>query len=76
MQAESLSFGVLKNTIERYELASLFNKDLPMLKLMFYQLDRLISIYLPDLHDHFKDEQINSSFFSSSFFITIFTSHI
>jgi len=36
LQAESLSFGVLKNTIERYELASLFNKDLPMLKLMFY----------------------------------------
>jgi ecotropic viral integration site 5 protein len=45
-----------------------------MLKLMFYQLDRLIAIYLPDLHNHFKDETINSSYFSSSFFITLFSS--
>merc|ERR1712070_654253 len=47
-----------------------------MLKLMFYQLDRLISIQLPDLHDHFKDENISASLFSSSFFITVFTSHM
>ena len=45
-----------------------------MLKLMFYQLDRLIAINLPDLHNHFKEETINSSYYSSPFFITIFTS--
>lgn len=35
-------------------MSYLFNTELPMLKLMFYQLDRLISINLPDLHNHFK----------------------
>ena len=71
---EHLAFGVMREVIDRYSMSHLFNEKLPMLKLMFYQLDRLICIYLPDLHSHFKDENINSSFFSSSFFITCFTS--
>lgn len=64
----------MREVIERHAMANLFNMELPMLKLMFYQLDRLISIHLPDLHSHFKDETINSSYFSSPFFITLFTS--
>ena len=71
---EALAWAVMREIIERYSISNLFNIDLPMLKLMFYQLDRLISIHLPDLHNHFKDETINSSYFSSPFFITIFTS--
>ena len=57
-------------------MAELFNSDLPMLKLFFYQLDRLISIFEPDLHSHFKDEMINSSYFASAWFITIFTKNV
>lgn len=57
-------------------MAQLFNSDLPMLKLFFYQLDRLVSIFEPDLHSHFKDEMINSSYFASAWFITIFTNCI
>lgn len=52
----------------------LFNTQLPMLKLNFYQMDRLIAILLPDLHSHFKDENVNSSYFSAPYFITLFTS--
>lgn len=47
-----------------------------MLKLFFYQLDRLVSIFEPELHSHFKDEMINSSYFASAWFITIFTNCI
>ena len=57
-------------------MAELFNSDLPMLKLFFYQMDRLVSIFEPDLHSHFKDEMINSSYFASAWFITIFTNSI
>jgi len=32
----------------------MFNTELPMLKLNFYQLDRLIAILIPDLHMHLK----------------------
>jgi len=51
---EALAFAVMREIIERYAMTHLFNTELPMLKLMFYQLDRLISINLPDLHNHFK----------------------
>ena len=53
---ESFAFAVMREIIERFSMSELFNAELPMLKLMFYQLDRLISIHLPDLHQHFKDE--------------------
>lgn len=51
---EALAFAVMREIIERQTMTHLFNDELPMLKLMFYQLDRLISINLPDLHNHFK----------------------
>jgi hypothetical protein len=71
---ESYAFAVLREVIQRYKMSHIFNTELSMLKLMFYQLDRLIAINLPDLHNHFKEETINSSYYSSPFFITIFTS--
>lgn len=73
-QSEALAFAVMKAVIHRFKMHELFNTELPMLKLNFYQLDRLISITLPDLHMHFKDETINSSYYSSPYFITLFTS--
>jgi hypothetical protein len=51
---ECLSFSVMKEIIAKYSMSQLFNTELPMLKLTFYQLDRMISIKLPDLHAHFK----------------------
>lgn len=57
-------------------MAELFNPELPRLKLFFYQLDRLLSIHLPLLHTHFKDEMVNSSYYSSPWFITIFTNSL
>lgn len=63
----------MKQVIKKYEMSLLFNTETPKLKMSFYTLDRLISILLPDLHSHLKDENINSSFYSSSFFITLFT---
>lgn len=70
---EAYAFAILREIIQKFEMDVLYNTELPMLKLLFYQLDRLISILLPDLHNHFKDEQINSSYFSSPFFFTLFT---
>ena len=68
---ETLAFGSMKEVIERYSMSELFNEKLPMVKLMFYQLDRLIAIFLPDLHNHFKVSHktfisnISNIFFSS-----------
>ena len=70
---EYLAFAIMRQVINIFELSTLFKTELPMLKLNFYRLDRLISILLPDLHSHLKEETVNSSYFSSPYFITLFT---
>jgi hypothetical protein len=41
---------------------------------MFYQFDRLFSVFLPELAEHFKQEKIDPSYFAASWFITMFSS--
>ena len=53
-EKESLAYAVMKELIIRFRMHETLNQGLPLLKLHFYQLDRLISILLPDLHTHFK----------------------
>ena len=52
--SEHLAYAVMKQVIDKFSMGNLFNQELPMLKLNFYQLDRLISIVLSDIHTHFK----------------------
>lgn len=73
---EQISFKALMRVAEIFDMSLLYKKELPMLKLFFYQLDRLIAIQLPYLHQHFKDEQINSGIFASAWFITQFTNSL
>ncbi len=73
-QREEVAFAALKEVIARRNMHELFDTQLPMLKLNFYQMDRLIAILLADLHSHFKEENVNSSYFSAPYFITLFTS--
>lgn len=73
LRDEALSFQVMKQIIKKNDMHILLNTETAVLKKNFYTLDRLISIILPDLHSHLKDENVNSSFYSSSFFITLFT---
>ncbi len=44
----------MRQVIKKFAFSSLFNTETTKLKLMFYQLDRLISILVPDVHAHFK----------------------
>jgi hypothetical protein len=73
---EEQSFKAMLGLINKFDLTELFNTTLPRLKLYFYILDRLISMHLPDLHEHFKNEYITSSLFSSAWFITCFCNTI
>lgn len=52
-QDEALAFAVMRQVINLYDLSTLFNTVLPMLKQNFYRLDRLIAIVLPELAEHF-----------------------
>jgi hypothetical protein len=71
---ESAAFLSMAGLVNKYQMSPLFYTQLPKLKLFFYQLDRLIGINLPTLHKVFTEEMISSSHFSSSWFITLFSS--
>lgn len=51
---EATAFSLLKHVIRHGEMATLMDTTQPMLKTCFYKLDRLISLHIPDLHQHFK----------------------
>ena len=61
--------GIIQNT----EYGELFLNDLIKLKQFFYILERLINMYMPELYIYLKNSGISSSFFSSPWFITLFT---
>ena len=73
---EQETFKALMRVAEMFDMSHLYKKELPKLKLFFYQLDRLIAIELPQLHQHLKDESINAGIFASTWFITQFTSSL
>ena len=51
---EATVFKFLMTLIQRLRLSQLFQQDVPLLKMYFYQLNRLIAIFLPNIHHHFK----------------------
>ena len=53
---EVSAFHSLRALVDNFQMAELFNVDLPKLKLYFYQLDRLSNIVLPTLHAHLREE--------------------
>ena len=74
LQDEALTFKTLVSLIDKFQMKELFISSLPKLKLFFYTLDRIIGLILPELHEKFKEISICSGHFSSSWFITLYSS--
>ena len=41
---------------------------------ILYIADKLVNSFLPDLHDHFEDEQVHTSMFTTQWLMTIYSS--
>ncbi|CDW76802.1 tbc domain-containing protein [Stylonychia lemnae] len=57
LKDEVKAFKALQQIVEAHDMAELFNTELPKLKLFFYQFDRLLNIILPQVHNHFKNQE-------------------
>ncbi|CAD8065271.1 unnamed protein product [Paramecium primaurelia] len=51
----------------------LYINDFSKLKIGFYQFDRLLQIFLPELSQHLKDQKIDPSYYVASWFITLYS---
>lgn len=73
---ESLSFKCLIGLVKKFEMDPIFAIGLPRLRCMIYQLDQLIEIKVPQVQKFFKAEGISAGLFSSSWFLTLFSSNL
>ena len=70
---EEESFYILLGLFITKKFSSIFQNNLIKLKTYFSLMDKLIYLYLPKIHFHFKKYQIKTDFFLSPYFITLFT---
>eukprot|EP00826_Nyctotherus_ovalis_P045588 TRINITY_DN5061_c0_g2_i1.p1 TRINITY_DN5061_c0_g2~~TRINITY_DN5061_c0_g2_i1.p1 ORF type:complete len:885 (+),score=233.52 TRINITY_DN5061_c0_g2_i1:142-2796(+) len=70
---EAVVFDMLCSLIANFNLSGLFKSGVPLLRVYFYQLNRLIAVFLPRLHSHFFKEGTNSTYFASTWLLTVFT---
>ena len=53
-------------------LGGLYSADLPLLRQLIYQLDRLVELRAPKLFSHFKMNGVTPLMFASEWFSTLF----
>ena len=67
------SFFIILSLFTTKKFSSLFQKGMSKLKTYFNLIDKLIYLYIPKIHFHFRKNQIIPDFFLSPYFITLFT---
>lgn len=69
---EEQTFWMLVGLMTHHDVRSMFTRNLPRLSLCLYQLEKLMSQFLPDLHGHFEKHQIEPFMFATEWFMTLF----
>ena len=64
-----LMLGIVQNT----EFTSIFLSDLRKLKIFFYDFDRLIAIFIPEIYSLLSINNIKVNYFCTSWFLTMFS---
>ena len=68
-EAFYLFAGIIKNT----KYCSIYDNNLEKIKNLFYQFDRILNLYIPEIYIYFNQNSVNSGCFVSPWFITLFT---
>uniref|UniRef100_A0A8C5MZW9 Rab GTPase-activating protein 1 n=1 Tax=Leptobrachium leishanense TaxID=445787 RepID=A0A8C5MZW9_9ANUR len=70
---EEQAFSVLVKIMFHYGLRELFKQNFEDLHCKFYQLERLMQEYIPDLYTHFLEISLEAHMYASQWFLTLFT---
>lgn len=71
---EALCYWFLKMLVDKYALKKLFIKNIPLLHICFFQMDRLCATFIPNFLKKCKSLGIHSSIFISNWIMTLLTS--
>uniref|UniRef100_A0AAY4BIH5 Rab GTPase-activating protein 1 n=1 Tax=Denticeps clupeoides TaxID=299321 RepID=A0AAY4BIH5_9TELE len=70
---EEQAFSVLVKIMFDYGLRELFKQNFEDLHCKFFQLERLMQEYIPDLYAHFLNVGLEAHMYASQWFLTLFT---
>ena len=70
---EEEAFYLFACILKYTEYSSIYENNLEKMNQLFYQLDRLLNLYLPQIYIHFSQSSINAGYFLSSWPITLYT---
>ncbi|XP_076875154.1 rab GTPase-activating protein 1 isoform X2 [Brachyhypopomus gauderio] len=70
---EEQAFSVLVKIMFDYGLRELFKQNFEDLHCKFFQLERLMLEYIPDLYSHFLSLGLEAHMYASQWFLTLFT---
>ncbi|KAF4082693.1 hypothetical protein AMELA_G00154580 [Ameiurus melas] len=70
---EEQAFSVLVKIMFDYGLRELFKQNFEDLHCKFFQLERLMQEYIPDLYSHFLSIGLEAHMYASQWFLTLFT---
>uniref|UniRef100_T1K368 Rab-GAP TBC domain-containing protein n=1 Tax=Tetranychus urticae TaxID=32264 RepID=T1K368_TETUR len=70
---EEQAFCLLVKIMNQYGVRNLFRSGFEELQLRFYQLERIMEDFIPDLHQHFVASGIEAHMYASQWFLTLFS---
>ncbi|CBN76998.1 conserved unknown protein [Ectocarpus siliculosus] len=70
-QDEEEAFWVFVGMLQRFRLRELYCPGMPLLRLRFFQLNRLLMWHLPELYDHFEACGVQTNLYATSWFVTL-----
>eukprot|EP01022_Parablepharisma_sp_SALTPOND_P035355 TRINITY_DN949_c0_g1_i1.p1 TRINITY_DN949_c0_g1~~TRINITY_DN949_c0_g1_i1.p1 ORF type:complete len:762 (+),score=81.02 TRINITY_DN949_c0_g1_i1:8464-10749(+) len=75
-RSEKSAFAYFERLIKHFGMDELFVPDTPLLLVRFYQLNRLVYLYYPELSNWLHTESFMASCYASAWFITIFANSL
>ncbi|CAF1127714.1 unnamed protein product, partial [Didymodactylos carnosus] len=73
---EEDAFFVLVSLMQDYKMREMYKPNMFYLGLCMYQLECMVEELLPELHRHFQAEGFHTSMYSSTWFLTLFTTQL
>ena len=70
--SEEEAFQIFNSLLTSTPYGDLFLNELSVLNTYFYVFDRLVFIYLPEIYEHLKNNDISAKLFVTPWFITLF----
>lgn len=71
-QDEATTFKAFVQLIKLFNLSGLYIQETPLLKRYLFQLNRLVSLLLPKLGEHLKNEDFGVTMYATTWFMTLF----